>query len=303
MVRRIVRHRYFVPGLCVAATAIFAGIITATFVLVRAPRNIANAATNVSSGGNSHWAWNDAIGWIDFYSPGTVEVSATGLTGYASSSVGPISFDCATSPSGNICGTSNYTVANDGAGNLSGWAWSDAVGWISFCGGKSTAACPGTTSYQVTVDTNGNFHGWAWNDAVGWIDFNCANNSTCSTSNFYVASAWVATGTVGTLQSITYDTNDAQGAQLDSVTWQGTQPSGTSVEFQFAVSNSSSGPWSFTGPDGTANTYYVPAGPGVVTPLNYGLYTDYRYFRYLVTLVSTPTSTPVVTNVTVAWSP
>ena len=216
---------------------------------------------------------------------------------------GPISFDCATSPSGNICGASNYTVANDGAGNLSGWGWNDGIGWISFCGGANTATCPGTVPYQVTVNANGVFSGWAWNDSVGWIDFNCANNNTCSTSNYYVASQWVATGTVGVLESVTYDTGDTQGAQLDSVEWQGTQPSGTAVEFQLAVSNSATGPWNFTGPDGTPNTYYVPTGPGAALPLNYDLYTNYRYFRYLVTLISTPTSTPALNNVIVDWSP
>ncbi len=287
--------------------AVGAAVIAATLLGMglasHMPHTAIGASTNISSGGNAHWAWNDAIGWIDFYSPGTVTVSNTGLTGYASSSIGPISLDCATSPSGNICGTSNYQVVNDGSGSLSGWAWNDGVGWISFCGGQNTAACPGTVSYQVTIDANGNFHGWAWNDAIGWIDFNCANNTSCSTSNFYVATQWVATGTVGTLESIPYDTGDVQGAQLDSVKWEGTQPPGTTVEFQFAVSNSSSGPWNFTGPDGTANTYYVPSAPNTPTPLNYSLYNDYRYFRYIVTLVSTPTSTPVVNNVIVNWSP
>jgi hypothetical protein len=286
-----------------AGAAIVAALLLGMGLAAHLPRTAIGASTNISSGGNAHWAWNDAIGWIDFYSPGTVTVSATGLTGYASSSVGPISFDCATAPSGNICGTSNYQVVNDGTGNLSGWAWNDGVGWISFCGGKNTATCPGTVSYQVTIDSNGNFHGWAWNDAIGWIDFNCANNTSCATSNFYVATQWVATGTVGTLESIPYDTGDVQGAQLDSVKWEGTQPPGTTVEFQFAVSNSSSGPWNFTGPDGTPNTYYDPTGPNVPLPLNYTLYNNYRYFRYIVTLVSTSTSTPVVNNVIVNWSP
>lgn len=287
------------------AAAVLTGAVVAVVVMAHTPYNIAQAYTNVSSGGNSHWAWNDAIGWIDFYDPNTVTVSSTGLSGYASSSVGAISLDCATSPGGNICGTSNYQVTNDGSGNLAGWAWNDAIGWISFCGGKSTSACPGTIPYEVTIGANGNFQGWAWNNAVGWIDFNCDNNNTCATSNYYVAANWAATGTVGTLDSITYDTGDVQGAQLDSVEWQGTQAPGTTVEFQFAVGNTPTGTWTnnFTGPDGTSNTYYVPSGPGVPLPLNYNLYTNYRYFRYRITLISTPTSTPVVNNVIVNWSP
>ena len=285
------------------AAAVIAVIAAGTAITGRVLREVAYASTNISSGGNAHWAWNDAIGWIDFYTPGTVNVSSGGLTGYATSSLGPISFDCATSPNGNICGTSNYTVTNDGTGNLSGWAWNDTVGWISFCGGASTSTCPGTQAYQATIDANGNFQGWAWNDLVGWIDLNCDNNNTCATSNYYVGGSWVATGTIGMLDSATYDTQDTQGAQLDSVEWQGTLAPGTSVQFQFAVSNSSSGPWNYTGPDGTANTYYVPSGPGVAMPLNYSLYSDFRYFRYRITLISTPTSTPEVTNVTVNWSP
>ncbi len=541
MIRRVIHHRYFIPGLCIMVCAVVAGVMMATLVFLHTPREVALASTNISSAGNAHWAWNDAIGWMDFYTPGTVEVNGYGITGYASSSLGPVSFagpsvngqsatatssptigveiqqggscaeipstyasdytdyslsnanttnpnpityagadgytstgsdgkpvyntDCAaiwlsgtgpftqdfqlgvrmqnpkqpggwgpwgwtpwasdiaagtnntdaegdvgwsplvgdivnagsdpghsmyqvavntrplpdpgdtitiqgvglqefdgntnsnppyycvqpsvpnapftpvyTSGAGwsvvgggkngmysgvgdiadctrlylgpvtltkstNNISSSTYAVVNDGAGDFSGWAWNDAVGWVSFCGGQSTSTCPGTTPYQVTVDSNGNFHGWAWNDAVGWIDFNCANNNTCSTSNYYVSTGWVATGTIGVLESIPYDTGDVQGAQLDSVQWQGTQPSGTSVEFQFAVSNSSSGPWNFTGPDGTPNTYYVPTGPGVTFPLNYNLYSNYRYFRYLVTLIATPVHTPIVNNVIVDWSP
>ena len=289
--------RIFVIGIAFFAIAFFAPLF-----------HVAHASTNISSGGNAHWAWNDAIGWIDFYTPGTVTVSPSAISGYATSSVGYISFDCHTAPSGNVCGTSNYQVTNDGAGNLTGWAWNDGIGWISFdC--HNTSSC-GTSSYQVTIDSNGNFQGWAWNDVVGWIDFNCDNGtSICGTSNFYVNSTWVATGTIGMLDSITYDTGVVGGAQLDSVEWQGAAVPGGSVQFQFAVSNASSGPWNFIGSDGTINSYFVPSGPGVLLPLTFGpnisqtLFTNYRYFRYRATLISTPTSTPSVNNVIVNWSP
>ncbi|MDR3582023.1 MAG: hypothetical protein P4L67_01985 [Candidatus Pacebacteria bacterium] len=286
-----------------SVTALLSGVATLCAVVFLASAGVAHASTNISSSGNAHWAWNNAIGWIDFYSPNTVVVGTAGIAGYASSSLGYISLDCHTSPSsGNICGTSNYQVTNDGTGKLSGWAWNDAIGWISFdC--HNTSIC-GTSSYQVTIDTNGNFQGWAWNDAIGWIDFNCDNDTTCGTSNFYVNATWNATGTVGMLDSVTYDTGVAAGAQLNSVEWQGISgASGTSVQFQFAVSNASSGPWNFTGPDGTINTYYTPAGPNIPLRLNYTLYNNYRYFRYRATLVSTATSTPQVDNVIVNWSP
>ncbi len=52
--------------------------------------------------------------------------------------------------------------------NVSGWAWSDTVGWISFnC--TDTNSC-GTSSYGVRVDEiTGVFSGYAWSDNIGWI--------------------------------------------------------------------------------------------------------------------------------------
>ena len=37
--------------------------------------------------------------------------------------------------------------------------------------------------------TTGVFTGWAWNDAVGWISFNCSNSGTCVSSDYYVATS------------------------------------------------------------------------------------------------------------------
>lgn len=70
--------------------------------------------------------------------------------------------------------------------NLSGYAWSDNIGWISFnssnCDsnndGKSdgTSGCPtsGTTipNYGVNIEANNNLSGYAWSDNIGWIKFN-----------------------------------------------------------------------------------------------------------------------------------
>jgi hypothetical protein len=112
----------------------------------------------------------------------------------------------------------------------------------------------------------------------------------------------------GTLDSQTLDTQSA-GAQLNSFVWQGTQPAGTYVKFQFAGSNSASGPWNFVGPDGTVNTYFSTAAGtpmSLVSPIaGYTLFSGYRYFRYRVTLYSDVTQqyTPIVSGVTMNWSP
>src|SRR3989344_1840935 len=54
--------------------------------------------------------------------------------------------------------------------NVSGYAWSENIGWINFnC--TNLGAC-GTTNYGVTINsTNGNFSGYAWSENIGWINF------------------------------------------------------------------------------------------------------------------------------------
>ncbi|KKL83733.1 hypothetical protein LCGC14_1971770, partial [marine sediment metagenome] len=92
---------------------------------------ITRAAANIDA--TDHWAWSDTAGWWDFYGTNTVEVGTSTLHGYASSSIGEMVLNCDSSPSGNICGTSNFAVTNvEAGGSLSGCAWNDTTGWISF---------------------------------------------------------------------------------------------------------------------------------------------------------------------------
>jgi hypothetical protein len=263
----------------------------------------AYASTNINASTTSHWAWSDAIGWVDFYNTATVTVTAAKIEGYASSSAGDISFDCATTRNGNICGQSNYGVTNDGAGNLSGWAWNDLYGWISFdCG--NTSGC-GTSNYRAYIDGTGDFNNYAWNDVLGWISFNCADGLFCGTSNYKVNTSWQPVATTATLDSSIFDTGvtDPIGAKLNAVIWQGLQPTGTGVKFQFAVSNSPMGPWDYVGSDGTGSTYYA-VDPDVSKALDYVLHAG-RFFRYRITLTSNTaqTLTPRVDKVIVNWSP
>lgn len=53
--------------------------------------------------------------------------------------------------------------------NLTGWAWSDTIGWISFsC--SNTSSC-GAQNYGVIEKTDGTLDGYAWSDNIGWIRF------------------------------------------------------------------------------------------------------------------------------------
>ncbi len=275
-------------------------VITAINIFVVS--NIAESATNINSSNTAHWAWNDLVGWIDFYNTNTITVGPVNLTGYASSSAGDVSLDCHTTRNGDICAQSNYQVTNDGSGNLSGWGWNDQYGWLSFdCNNNNGCA---QSNYRAYIDGNGNFQNYAWNDAAAWISFNCANNGSCGVSNYRILTSWAATSASGFVDSTAYDTGVAGGAQLNSVLWRGNLPAGTAVRFQFSTSNASSGPWTFIGPDGTGNTYYS-TGPDASLRLDYTLFNNRRYFKYRTMLVSDLAQrlTPRVDDVLINWSP
>lgn len=65
----------------------------------------------------------------------------------------------------------NYGGAKASASdNISGWVWSETIGWISFnC--TNTGSC-GTSNYGVNAASSGNLSGYAWSESVGWLSFN-----------------------------------------------------------------------------------------------------------------------------------
>jgi hypothetical protein len=115
-------------------------------------------------------------GWVNFEpnvaAPNVgATVSEEKLTGFIwAENIGWMSLSCENTSS---CGTVDYRVTNDGAGNLAGYAWAENIGWISFsC--ENTASC-GTVDYGVTIDADGEFAGYAWAENIGWINFNSAD--------------------------------------------------------------------------------------------------------------------------------
>ena len=97
---------------------------------------------------NPHqYAWSNNVGYINFAS---TTVSDSALGGYAwSANKGFIKFNPA-----------QGGVLNDGAGNLSGSAWGEGLGWIDFDG--------------VSINgSTGKFSGTATGEVVGTITFDC----------------------------------------------------------------------------------------------------------------------------------
>lgn len=317
------------------------------------PETVTNIVADGSSacGGPTskcEWAWNDVIGWIDFRpteSPAPTDgsvivgVGNTEILGYASSSVGYISLNCATQvPGGPVptCtgGAGLWKVSvNSTNGALAGWAWNDQIGWISFSGtpnyGVSITISEGGNhcSSPTPPATCGDFNGWAWNDVIGWISFNCANSGTngCSVPaiQYKVKTSWVPpppTLPEGDLTSSIFDTQAVNGAAINTIIWRGTPPagapgnSGDYVKFKIATSDSQSGPWNFIGPDALDPESYYQNTLGPDHPININLapghHNNKRYVRYKVFLFPcnpvdgcNPAQGPRIDDIIINWSP
>jgi len=139
------------------------------------------------SGGGSSNNINEGTGWINFNSNqsavwvplgtgeflGMAEILSTGSF---------ISLNCAST---NSCSTVDYKVTSNAYGQLSGWAWSDMLGWVSFDWQDTSSTVP----YSVSVSSStGDFSGWAWSENIGWVSFNCANLevNSCATVSYKV---------------------------------------------------------------------------------------------------------------------
>jgi len=86
---------------------------------------------------------------------------------------------------------SQFAWSENGGGGISGYAWGENTGWISFsC--DNTASC-GTVEYRVTINpSSGKFGGHAWSENIGWISFSCENTSSCGAEDYGVTTSWRA---------------------------------------------------------------------------------------------------------------
>jgi hypothetical protein len=71
----------------------------------------------------------------------------------------------------------NFAQA-DSSDNISGFAWSENIGWVSFnCDNSELAEprCDGANDYGVNIGIDGILSGDAWSENIGWITFNKEN--------------------------------------------------------------------------------------------------------------------------------
>ena len=216
-------------------------------------------AGNIDSTDKMAHGLNNDIGYINFNVATTsgsstlsVTVSDNKITGYAwSETSGWINLHSATS--------TNWGVVNDGAGNLSGWAW---VSTSTIMGGRinfKTASSTATSS--VTIDSNGYFHGFAWSESKGWISFNCEDvemyipggSTACADYNNYkVRTSWRAS--LSGLTSVTCSGSPSPVSKNSTVTWTATPVGGSGYTYVW------SGDESLSDSNQTATTSYSNSG-------------------------------------------
>ena len=120
------------------------------------------------------YAWNGAVGWIQFgfsAAAGETPQSVLGrayLSGYAwNGRAGWIDLGDGSPTNGYAYGNvdgSDFGVNHDGVGNLSGLAWSENAGWLNF----GWASSDHEDRPRVDLAT-GAFSGFAWSEGMGWI--------------------------------------------------------------------------------------------------------------------------------------
>jgi uncharacterized repeat protein (TIGR01451 family) len=103
----------------------------------------------------------------------------------------------------------------------------------------------------------------------------------------------------GNFTSTVKDSGAVTGATPNwtTLSWTNTLPANTTVKFQAAGSNSSSGPFNFVGPDGTAATFFTTSGASL------SQFNGLRYLEWKAFLSTTNTAnTPTLSDVTVCYN-
>lgn len=143
------------------------------------------------------YAWSENIGWISFNSSNC----DTNIDGIADA-MPPAPAGCPApgTPVPSYGVNLDLGITND----LSGYAWSENIGWITF-EGTEVAGCPSGTCQPRYDSGTGELLGWARACSIfqagcsgalkpvsetggwdGWISLNCLNGGVCASSNYKV---------------------------------------------------------------------------------------------------------------------
>jgi hypothetical protein len=309
----------------------------ADFIVVAESTRNQKPATPTDSSGNTYqllasstFGSSPTYGLALYYARNITETSSLVITANGASSLGSQMLSASAfeytgvAPSSTVDNYSSHVDTSGSAVSLTSQSVSGQTSFELYFGGatigSSATLSPGSGWGNSTALTNNSTLQALYTedmDSTSTITAAATWSSSASTTYAAIMGVFKSPSLVGymasgTLDSETFDTRVTTGVQLNSVTWQGVAPSSTAVGVQFAVSNSSSGPWNFKGPDGTSNTYFT-GNPGASIPIiatdsgtsGYTLFNGYRYFRYRVILFASTgfAYSPTVSGITVNWSP
>ncbi|MEE9116181.1 MAG: Ig-like domain-containing protein [Thermoplasmata archaeon] len=143
-------------------------------------------------------------------------------------------------------------------------------------GQRSIATMDYSTADNATVIFGGS-------DGIGLV------NDTYQLGSFYISQGIFASSYIDTLHTDTI---------WEKIFWNATvQPPGTSLDFQLAVSNVSSGSWNFAGPGGIPTSYYTIPGQQIWSGC------VGRFLKYSARLISFDgRDTPIMDDVTIVYT-
>jgi Tfp pilus assembly protein PilV len=140
-----------------------------------------------------------------------------------------------------------------------------------------------------------------WPKEAGWTQTTVADFDGDTLTNTQVTNTaggevkLKATSLTGTLTSSGF--NAATSSALNYISFDASQPNGTSVKFQIATSPTN-GSFTYLGPDGTASTYYT-ANSAIAISM-----TPNQYFSYKATFTATTLGTSaILDDITLSYSP
>ena len=114
----------------------------------------------------------------------------------------------------------------------------------------------------------------------------------------YIGSGAGGYSSAGDLISSTKDSNSGTAStNWSTLSWHNTAPTGTTLKFQAAASDNSTGPFTFVGPDGSTGSFFTASGASL-SQFNGNRYLKYR--AYLTT--SSSTATPTLNDATACYS-
>ena len=99
------------------------------------------------------------------------------------------------------------TVHSAGGATITGYAWSDNIGWIDLnCANSGVCA---SNPFGLSINSSGVLSGYAWSDNIGWVSANSADLSGCPSAP---CTATISGGTFsGWLKAIGADNNGWDG--------------------------------------------------------------------------------------------